>query len=1102
MGLLVTSVVEERADAAASQGEKVLNKFTADLPLPLTSFIGREEELAEIKRLLTTTRLLTLTGAGGCGKTRLALEMAHTSAPEFQDGITWVDLAPLSNPELVVPAVAVALQVREQPDQPLIETLTSLLATRQLLLVLDNCEHLLSACGPLTNSLLRVCAEVQVLATSREPLGTSRETVFLVPPLALPQAPTEHAARDSEAVRLFALRAAESLPSFVLTPESVQPAVRVCERLDGLPLAIELAAARVKMLTVSEIAERLDDRFRLLTRSPAATLARHQTLRAAMDWSYNLLSASEQALLRRLSIFAGGFTLDAAETVCADEKPNAALDQAAILDLLSNLVEKSLVVVVGRVEGMPARYRLLETVREYAQEKLDETRERDSLRTRQLDWCIALGERGSPELNRADQAVWFARFDAERDNFRAVQRWAIESGGLEAGLLLANALWRYWEIRGHYSEGRNWYEELLAHAGEAVRVNVRARATFCLAGLMYRQGDLNGAISVAKRSLVLYQQLGEAAIGMASVVNLLGVIEADRASFQGALEFYERALVLHRQEGNALAVSGVLHNLGYAAHMQGDLARAAHYLQESAAVKRQLVDPGGLALTLNVLGEIESDRAHYDRAESYFQESLVLYREIGGKMGMTNTLNNLGVAAYHQGKYRDALALLNESSQVASEIGSKRDMAITQLNLGDVAHAQGEADHARAHYEQALALYHEIGEKEGSALTSDSLAALLLDTGDLERAATLQHAALQLYSEIGNKRFIALALEGSAGITAQHGEPAHAAQFLGAASALRQEMGTPLHLPERPRVERAEAQARAALGDRTFEAAFERGRTLAIDETVQAALTLTRTQQTQVETEARPELEIFGLGQSIVEWHGKPLASSDWKYLKSKELFFYLLSHPQATKAQIGLDLWTDESPAQLRRAFHRTLHFARKALRRPEWITFEDDVYAVKGELKYAYDVELFERHLAQARGWQRGDRQARGRAMEELEAAVELYRGDFLPDLEGGDWILFRREALRKQFLDALLTLGQSFFDQQQYEQAAAAYQRVLTHDNYLELAHRELMRCLARQGEVGQALRHYQTLTELLRREVGAPPSPQTKAVYERLKRGESV
>lgn len=977
------------------------------LPAVPFAFVGREREIVELSNLLTTARVLTLTGTGGAGKTRLALEVAKRIAPEFQDGVTWVDLAPLSDPTLVVNAVASALELREQPDAPLLETITAQLPPKQLLLVLDNCEHLLIACSSLALALVRACPEIQILATSREPLGIAREVVYTVPPLALPNTLSEQAAFDSEAVRLFVQRAVEVMPSFVLMPVTVESVVRVCERLDGLPLGIELAAARVKMLTVSEIAERLDDRFRLLTRTPAATLARHETLRAAMDWSYNLLAADEQILFRRLAIFAGGFTLRAVETVCGDggeierkregeierkrdgesEREDASLDHSLapslILDLLSNLVEKSLVVVAERAEGARTRYRMLETVREYAREKLaNDANELNARHARHLHWCIELALRAGPELYGADAARWLTRLDQERDNTRAALRWAITSKEIEAGLRLANAFWNPWEIRANYSEGRRWFEELLAQLENAVKPSVRGRALFCLAAFLYRQGELERATFVAEQSLAVLEQVDDVTASMASTVNLLAVIAADQSNFARALEFYERARVLHLQDGNLLGVSGVLHNLGHAAHMQGDLTRAAHYLEESAVFKRQKGDRGGLAITLNILGEIASDRGQYARAETLFQESLAYYRELGGKMGIANTLNNLGVTAYNQGEYARALLCLNESLQSATEIGSKRDIALAQLNLGDVARAQAQFARALERHEQALAIHQEIGEKEGIALTSNDLAALLLDMGEWQRAALLQSDALKIYREMGNKRSIARALEGSAGLAALRGDSARAAQFLGGAAFLREQAGTPPHLPERSSIERVEQQTRAALGERAFMQAFERGRATPLDETIADALALTdalaRTgaREMRVETKPRPALEIFGLGGSVVQREGNTLSMSDWTYAKSKELFFYLLSHPASTKAQIGLDLWADASPAQLRSAFHRTMHFVRKALEHADWITFENDAYRLHGALDYFYDVNAFEQQLAQARQMLRGDSSARARA------------------------------------------------------------------------------------------------------------------------------
>lgn len=409
-----------------------------NLPLQLTSFVGREREIAELRGVLAdSTRLLTLTGAGGSGKTRLALVLATEMVDCFEDGVWWVELAPLSEPDLVPQAVASAVGVREAPGRPANEVLRAHLETNDLLLVLDNCEHLIDACAALADALLRTCPGLKILATSREPLGIAGETIWLVPPLSLPEvwdlSPVERLVRY-EAISLFVERAKAVAPTFELTQHNAPYVARVCQRLDGIPLAIELAAARTRVLSAAQISSRLDESLRLLGTKSRKADSRQQTLRATIGWSHGLLSGQEQTLFRRLSVFSGGFTLEAVEAVCDED----GIEQEDVLDLLSRLVDKSLVLVAEQDDE--ARYRLLETVGQYGREKLDESGEEPSLRRRHAYFFLKLAERVEPKINSKDRGPWLGRSDAEHDNLRAALAWSREEVDSEVGLRLAGAL--------------------------------------------------------------------------------------------------------------------------------------------------------------------------------------------------------------------------------------------------------------------------------------------------------------------------------------------------------------------------------------------------------------------------------------------------------------------------------------------------------------------------------------------------------------------------------------------------------------------------------------------------------------------------------------
>ena len=435
-----------------------------NLPAPRTSFVGRETELQNIKRDLAMTRLLTLTGAGGCGKTRLALEVARGSVGAYPDGVWLVELAPLSEGMLVAQAVAATLGVQEQPERSLTDALVNFLRAKRALLVLDNCEHLVDAVARLVDTFLNSCPDLRVLATSRESLNVEGELNWLVPSLSVPslgQSPRVEELAGYESVRLFVERASHRNPAFSRTPENAHAVARICGRLEGIPLAIELAAARVG-LSVEQIAARLDDSLRLLTTGSRTASPRHRTLRGTLDWSYALLSEPERSLFCRLSVFAGGWTLEAAEVVGA-EVDN---EQVDVLDVLSRLVDKSLV-VAETTGGGGVRYRMLEPIRQYAREKLEEGGEAEEVRRQHASFFLSLTEEPELRLRGAEDVEWLERLEAEHDNLRAALSWVLERGEAELGLRLAGALWPFWEAHGHYSEGRRWLEEALEKGGQA-----------------------------------------------------------------------------------------------------------------------------------------------------------------------------------------------------------------------------------------------------------------------------------------------------------------------------------------------------------------------------------------------------------------------------------------------------------------------------------------------------------------------------------------------------------------------------------------------------------------------------------------------------------
>ncbi len=476
-----------------------------NLPAPRSSFVGREQGMFELKRELATTRLMTLTGAGGSGKTRLALEMARGLVEAYPDGVWLVELAPLSEEALVPKAVAEALEVPERPAEPIADTLADVLGDRRLLLVVDNCEHLIEAAAGLVDRLLDSCPRLRILATSREGLGVEGEARWPVPPLSVPErgrTPSSEKLEGYESVRLFVERARERDPSFSLRPPNALAVADICRMLEGIPLAIELAAARVGTLSLEQISERLKDALGLLTRGGRTAVPRQRTLKGTLDWSYDLLSEPERGLFRRLSTFAGGWTLEASEAVGSGE----GVEEGEVLDLLSGLVEKSMVVTKGSDKG-GVRYRLLEPVRQYALERLEESGEAEAAKRAHAEYFLALSEEAEPELLGPREAEWYDRLEEEHDNIRAALSRALEGADPELGLRLAGAIWWFWHRHGHLREGLRWLEGALAKEGGASAI-ARAKALGGIGWMAFGLGDLERAKALHKESLALSEERG------------------------------------------------------------------------------------------------------------------------------------------------------------------------------------------------------------------------------------------------------------------------------------------------------------------------------------------------------------------------------------------------------------------------------------------------------------------------------------------------------------------------------------------------------------------------------------------------------------------
>jgi predicted ATPase/DNA-binding SARP family transcriptional activator/DNA-binding CsgD family transcriptional regulator/Tfp pilus assembly protein PilF len=687
-----------------------------NLPSSLTSFVGRERELVEIRRLLAMGRMLTLTGAGGSGKTRLAVEVARGLVGSYPDGAWLVELAPLSDPDLVPRAVAgtvaKAVEVRERPGEPLLEALLEALGDKELLLVLDNCEHLPEAVARTGEAILHSCPRLRVLATSREPLGIRGEVLWQVGPLSLPDAArggrdggtTVEGLMRSEAVRLFVDRARLKLPDFALTEENAPQVAAVCRKLDGIPLAIELATARIGSLVVEQVAQRLEASLDFLKGASRTAEARQRTLRATIDWGYDLLSGEEQSFFRRLSAFSGGWTLEEAEAVCT----GGAIGWEDVLDLLGGLVDKSLV-VVGTGTGGALRYRMLEPIRRYAGEKLAQSEDAEGVKDRHADFFLALAEEAEPELGGSRQGAWLDRLEGEHDNLRAALSWLLARRWPEPAVRMGAALWRFWFTRGHLSEGTGWLERVLSE-GEPRPSPARAKA---LEGLGW-----------------LLQFLGEYARARAT---------------------YEEMLELSRASGDKADATTALNSLGTVAAQQGDPERAREYLRENLEALEDLEEEIGTTATtlkrfhaLALLGYLAiTEEGDYARGATLWEESLALARKAGDTDRIRNTLSNLGYAEVLRGNHDKARAHCEEALALAQDLGDAGtgSIASTLVNLGLAALGQGENERARQLFEEALLLGRGAGRKPQIIDTLEGMASLAAIAGEATRAARLWGAA-------------------------------------------------------------------------------------------------------------------------------------------------------------------------------------------------------------------------------------------------------------------------------------------------------------------------------------------------------------------------
>jgi predicted ATPase len=706
------------------------------VPIPLTSFVGREKELQEVTALFSKSRLITLTGSGGMGKTRLAIQVVAELLDLFPDGVWFLDLAPLTDSALVPNTLASLIGLRESREIAVTELLISYFRSRTALIIFDNCEHLIESSAQLMHSLLTSCETLSILATSRESLRVAGEISYRVPSLAVPRSDIQFAVNElanMESVKLFTERAALISPDFIFNAQNAFDIARICQRLDGIPLAIELAAARTNLLSTQKILTGLNDRFHLLTHGLRSALPRHQTLRAMIEWSYDLLAEKERILFRRLAVFAGSWTQEAVEEVCSGN----GFESSEVFDLLSQLVNKSLMLVEPSNTG-ETRYRALETIRQYALEKLTDHGEGEAVREKHTRWYVELAERAEPNFSGPSQLEWMECIEQELENVRAAMERSLRND-FDLGLRIANALMRFWVIRDHRIDCLHYVEKLFK-AGRMDPTPLHARSLAYAAWLAISPSTREQMTTLATAGEMMSREIGDKE-GLAASLSVFAQLLIWQGENDRALRLYEESMALFEEAGNVWWKHHMLAGTGWTSQALGDYKRANTSFQQAMAWSRESGDLEHCHFLLSCLGTLSLEQSHYEQALNYFQESVSLARMFKNKFQLSRILRGMGQINIYLGRYTQAKTFLEESLSIERDLGNPWDPAWTLTLLGRAARLEGDYEQAGNHYAEGLRLAQKYDSRDRLAWCLVELAELTVLNNQPEKAASLLGAA-------------------------------------------------------------------------------------------------------------------------------------------------------------------------------------------------------------------------------------------------------------------------------------------------------------------------------------------------------------------------